>query len=208
VRCSLPFRAPYCQGSGSAREYGARGTRGNAGGVIPPRAAGRGDRAKRGGRASESQGCCRRETSSALYLFSFLNHPWRSNSRAPSTILRAIAVADKHHHSRGAPSPPSHAKPRPIVAKNRELEENKRGGASVYRCASSVSLNQPNAGTFVRLINKGSGTPTNAGSTRRTIGCGAALRGGSSVGVPPRLSPKRLVIPKAQLQAKVSWDVV
>jgi hypothetical protein len=59
-------------------------------------------------------------------------------------------------------------------------------------------------------IKIGSRTPTNAGTTCRTGGCGAAQRGGSSVGVPPRLSPKRLVIPKAQLQARLpgTWQGV
>src|SRR6202020_1977779 len=40
------------------------------------------------------------------------------------------------------------------------------------------------------------------GHDLRTIGRGVALRGSCSVGVPPQLSPKGVVVPKAQLQAR------
>ena len=77
------------------------------------------------------------------------------------------------------------------------LRESPRGGAPV-----SQGLTPSPPFPFQRRIKIGSRTPTDAGTTAAPYGRGAAQRGGSSVGVPPRLSPKGVVVPKAQLQAR------
>ena len=84
---------------------------------------------------------------------------------------------------------------------------NSRGGAPVSRCvtpASPFPMPKPKPKPKpkpIRPNKKGSGTPTNAGTTAAPFRCGPPLAGGSPVGVPPRLSPKGVVVPKAQLQA-------
>jgi hypothetical protein len=65
-------------------------------------------------------------------------------------------------------------------------------------------------------INQGSGTPTDAGSVSASFDAAppserpslfeGGTEGGSPVGVPPRFSPKGVVVPKARLQAKASCD--
>ena len=93
--------------------------------------------------------------------------------------------------------------PVPSSRKTGSFEENERGGASVSRRACPVSLNQRNARTFVRLIKK-------EAERRQTLVLPAAPSGAalppagdsSPVGVPPQLSPKGVVLPKAQLQAR------
>jgi len=57
-------------------------------------------------------------------------------------------------------------------------------------------------------IKKGSGTPTDVQSNLRTCGCGALLREGSPIGVPPRLSPQRVSHPHGSVSGQASWDVV
>ncbi|MGA2894475.1 MAG: GIY-YIG nuclease family protein [Xanthobacteraceae bacterium] len=52
---------------------------------------------------------------------------------------------------------------------------------------------------------KGSGTPTDVHSNLRTCGCGALLREGSPIGVPPRFSPQRVSHPHGSVSGQASW---
>jgi hypothetical protein len=85
-------------------------------------------------------------------------------------------------------------------ARNLRRKRNSRGGASVSLFANPVSPIQTNK--------KGSGTPTDVQSNLRTCGCGALLREGSPIGVPPRLSPQRVSHPHGSVSGQASWDVV
>ncbi len=77
------------------------------------------------------------------------------------------------------------------------LRESPRGGAPV-----SQWLTPSPPFPFQRSNKNRKQDADRRGHHRRTFGRGAAQRGGSSVGVPPRLSPKGVVVPKARLQAR------
>jgi hypothetical protein len=105
--------------------------------------------------------------------------------------------------------------PVPSSRKTGSFGENERGGASVLRRARPVSLNQPkrrNLRPPDKIRRRNADKRWSYPPHHRARRCphpnpppqaGEGTGGGSSpVGVPPRLSPKRLVIPKAQLQAR------
>jgi hypothetical protein len=93
------------------------------------------------------------------------------------------------------------------VLQNQSREARNRGGREYRGVAPRCfSVRYARFADFKTNKEKGSGTPTNAGPQpphhrmrRRSIGSG------SSVGVPPRLSPKGVVVPRLN-SGQASWD--
>src|ERR1700676_3791698 len=107
-------------------------------------------------------------------------------------------MTGKIPRSRGAPAP-EFCKFQPREARISGCDAKQSGGVSVFLFATPYS---PFA------FKKGSGTPTNADPYPPHLAMRLALcKARSPVGVPPRLSPRGVVVPKARLRAKASWDL-
>jgi hypothetical protein len=119
------------------------------------------------------------------------------NGAAALDCFAALAMTTR---SRGTPWRPSDANP--VTFRARTGKKEKIEGWCLCFSARQAGFATP-VSPRPSQIKIGSRTPTNAGTTRRTIGRGACSSGArSSVGVPPRFSPKGVVVPKAQLQAR------
>ena len=122
---------------------------------------------------------------------------------AASALKRSFFIARlmaKLSRSRGAASRPSVKIAVRCSAKESDAKERQRVvPAFLFRYARFAKA-KPQEGKE----NKGSGTPTNAVQQPPRLATRLApCKARSPVGVPPRLSPKGLIIPKARLQARL-----
>jgi hypothetical protein len=126
---------------------------------------------------------------------------------------------DIRHRSRDASAPEfSKFQPRDLSAEAQSAKAEARilGLRTKTERWVSVFLFATPHSPLATPINQGSGTPTDAGSVSASFDAAppserpslfeGGTEGGSPVGVPPRFSPKGVVVPKARLQAKASCD--